>query len=131
MVRFLVNIVVSIITAALALLVVGWLVPGVTLRPGGFLVAVGVFTLAQAVLAPFVFNLARKYAAPILGGIGIVSTFLALFLATLFPGGVSISGVTAWVLAPLIVWVITALGVWILMGLFLTNRAAKRQAANP
>ncbi|MFU8947485.1 phage holin family protein [Mycetocola zhadangensis] len=128
MVRFLVNVVVSIIMAAIGLLVAGWLVPGVTLRASGFVIAVLVFTVAQAILAPFVFNMARQYAAPILGGIGLVSTFLALFIATLFPGGLSISGVLAWVLAPLLVWIITALGVWIAMGLFLKRRAAKRQA---
>lgn len=130
MFRFLMNVVVSIVTSTLGLIVVGWLVPGVDLQPGGFLVAVGVFTLAQAILSPFVFSMARQYAAPILGGIGLVSTFLALFIATLFPGGLSISGVLAWVLATLIVWIITALGVWILMGIVLKKHAAKRQAAS-
>ncbi len=129
MFRFLMNVVVSIVTAALGLLAAGWLVPGVTLQPGGFLVAVAVFTVAQAILSPFVFNLARQYAAPILGGIGLVSTFLALLIATLFTGGLAISGVTAWVLATLVVWIITALGVWILMGIVLKRHAAKRQAA--
>jgi hypothetical protein len=71
--------------------------------------------LAQGILTPFIFNLARRYASAILGGIGLISTFLALWIATLFPGGLTIRGI-GWVLAPLLVWTVTALGGWILMG---------------
>ena len=134
MIRFLLNVAIQLVSAAVALLVAGWLVDGVQLRVGGFIVAVAVFTIAQSILGPLVFNLARKYASAVLGGIGIVATFLALWIATLFPGGLAISGVTAWVIAPLIVWIITALGTWIL-GFFIIQRwwqrrtEAKRAAA--
>ena len=87
MVRFLVNIAVSLVMAALGLLLAAWLLPDFHLETGGFLIAVLVFTIAQAVLAPFVFNVARKYASAILGGIGLVSTFLALLIASFFPAG--------------------------------------------
>ena len=65
------------------------------------------------------FNLARQYASAVLGGIGLVSTFLGLFVATLFPNGLEISGITAWVLSALVVWLITALGTWILGALII------------
>lgn len=100
--------------AAIALFIASVTVSGVVVQASGFIVAVLVFAAAQAILAPFVFNMARKYASPVLGGIGIVSTLLALWVATLFPGGLEINGVTAWVIASLLVWVITALGVWFL-----------------
>lgn len=114
MIRFLLSIAISLVSAAVALLVTSWIVAGVTVHPAGFVVAVLVFTVAQAILAPFVFNLARKYASAVLGGIGLVSTFLALLIASLFPNGLQISGITAWIAATLVVWVITALGTWIL-----------------
>lgn len=128
MIRFLIQIVVNIITSAIALLIVAGLVDGVTLHASGFVVAVLVFVVANVVLSPFVFNMGRKYASALLGGIGLVSTLLALFIATLFNNGLSISGVTAWIVAPLIVWIITALGGWILLAWWTKRRVKERQA---
>ena len=129
MIRFLLNVAISIVSAAVVLLVARAVVDGVTMHAAGFVIAVLVFTAAQALLAPFVFNMARKYASAVLGGIGLVSTFLALFVATLFPNGLQINGLTAWVITPLVVWIITALGTWIL-GIFIIKRWwEKRQAA--
>ncbi|MGO3148407.1 MAG: phage holin family protein [Leucobacter sp.] len=128
MVRFLINVVVQFALAAIALLIAAWAIDGVTVRVGGFFIAVGVFAVAQAILAPFVFNLARKYASAILGGIGLISTFLALWVATLFGGGLSIHGVASWIAAPLLVWIITALGTWLLGAMFIEKWLEKRKA---
>ncbi|MGD9606382.1 MAG: hypothetical protein AB7V10_02760 [Leucobacter sp.] len=127
MIRFLLNVVSHLVSAVLALLIAGWLLSQwVTLHLGGFLVAVAVFALAQSILAPFVFNMARKYASALLGGIGLVSTFLALWVATLFPGGIEVVGI-GWVLAPLVIWIVTALGGWILMGVVFERYLKKRE----
>ena len=129
MIRFLLSVAISIVSATVALLVAAGIVDGVRMQPAGFVVAVLVFTAAQAILAPFVFNLARKYASAVLGGIGLVSTFLALLVATMFPNGLHISGITAWVTTPLIVWIITALGTWILGILIIKRWWEKRRQA--
>lgn len=127
MIRFLLGLASNLVLAAVALIVASLVVDGVHLQLGGFLVAVGVLALAQAILAPFVFNLARRYASAVLGGIGIVSTFLALWLATLFHGGITIDGATAWIAAPIIVWVVTALGGWIIMGVIVERWLKRRE----
>lgn len=129
MIRFLLNVVIQLVMAIVALLVAAWIVPGVHAEPAGFIVAVVVFTVAQAILSPFIFNVARRYASAILGGIGLVSTLLALWVATLFPGGLRIEGVTAWVITPLVVWLITALGTWILGFLVIHRWWERRQKA--
>lgn len=126
MIRFLIHVLINLATAAIGLLLAGWIVPGVVLQPSGFLVAVVVFALAQGVLGPFVFNMARQYAAPILGGIGLVTTLIALTVASLFDGGLTISGFMAWVGATLLVWIVTALGGWILAWLFITRRSERK-----
>ncbi|WP_313818003.1 phage holin family protein [Citricoccus sp.] len=126
MIRMLLQAAINVVMAAVGLLVAGAVIEGVTLNAVGFVAAVLVFVVAQAILGPFVFNLARQYASAILGGIGIVSTFLALWIATLIPDGLSIEGVSAWVLAPLLVWVITALGMWLLGFLVLKRWWDKR-----
>ena len=129
MVRFLINIAISLVTAALGLLVNSWILPDFHLDVSGFIIAVIVFTVAQAILAPFIFNVARQYASALLGGIGLVSTFVALLIASLFPDGIRIEGVVTWVLATLIMWIITALGAWLLGLWWLKNRRAERTAA--
>lgn len=133
MIRFLLSLGISIVSAAVALLVAAAVVDGVRVQAAGFVVAVLVFAVAQALLSPFVFTMARTYASAVLGGVGIVSTMLALFVATLFPGGLQIQGVTAWVVTPLVVWLITALGTWILGVLIIKrwwmNRTARTTAA--
>ncbi len=126
MTRFLIRIAISLGTSALALLVCFWVLPDFGLSPGGFITAIIVFTVAQALLSPLIFNLARKHASAILGGVGLVSTFVALLIASLFPGGLHISGIATWILATLIVWIITALGTWLLPLIFLKKTVTKR-----
>ncbi|WP_139415856.1 phage holin family protein [Agromyces laixinhei] len=128
MIRFLIRTAISLVTAALGLLVASWILPEFRIEWGGFIVAILVFAIAQAVLSPFIFNLARQHASAILGGIGLVSTFVALLIASLFPGGITISGVVTWILATLIVWIITALGTWLLPLIFLKEKAKKAKA---
>lgn len=127
MIRFLISVASSLVMSAIAMLLSGWwLAEWVTVQLGGFIVAVLVFTVAQAILAPFVFNLARKHASALLGGIGLVSTFLALWVATLFEGGITVSGL-GWLLAPLLIWIVTAFGGWIIMGVILKRYFEDRE----
>lgn len=121
MIRALLTFAINLVLAAIALLVTAWLVAGVSIQTSGFLVAVLVFALAQAILSPFVFNMARKYASAVLGGVGIVSCLLALWVATLLSSGLTINGLGTWVEAALIVWAITALGGWFLSWLVITK----------
>lgn len=129
MVRFLIGLAISLITAALGILLAAWLLEDFRVEAGGFIVAVVVFTVAQAILSPFIFNVARQYASAILGGIGLVSTFVALLIASLFPGGIRVDGAVTWVLATLIVWIVTALGTWLLGLWWLKNRGGPRRDA--
>lgn len=72
------------------------------------------FASAQAIFAPIVLSFARKYAEGLLGGIGIISTLVALIVAVWIPNGLTIDGALAWVVTPLIVWFITGFGGWLL-----------------
>lgn len=108
--RMLIRVALFLGSGAVAL-VVAWAILGSDFRlsVAGFLTAVVVFSVAQVALSPLVNKLARRYAEPLLGGVGLVSTFLALWVATLLSGGLQIRGVTTWIAATLIVWVVTAL----------------------
>lgn len=126
--RLLFQVLSQLVLASIALIVVNLTLPGVEVSVSGFLVAIAVFTVAHAILGPFVLSLAQRYAAPLAGGVGLIATLLALWVATLFPGGITIHGLQSWILAPIIVWFITALGGWIFMA-FVIDRWLKRRAA--
>ena len=128
MIRMMINLAINLATAAIGLLLASWLVPGVTVQVNGFILAVAIYTVAAAVFGPFVFNMARKYASALLGGIGLVSTLLALWVATLVPGGLTITGFTAWAATVLLVWLVTSLGGWFLVWWVFKRKAAARSA---
>ena len=129
MVRFLIRAAIFLGTAALGLLIAWWLLPGFRIDWTGFLVAMLVFALAQSLLSPLITKLASRHAPEVLGGVGLVSTFLALLLATVIANGLRIDGLLTWVLATLVVWLVTAVGTWLLSVAFLKRRVSERRDA--
>lgn len=124
MIRFMIRAAIFLATAALGLLAAALILPDFQLSLSGLLVAIIVFALAQSVLAPFIFKMARRYAPALVGGIGLVSTFVALLIASLVGGGLAITGIGTWILGTLIVWIVTALGAWLLPLIALKKRDA-------
>ena len=130
MIRLLIRALIFLVSAALGLLVAAWLLDGdFVLSASGFIVAVLVFTVAQSVLSPFIAKTTARFAPSFLGGIGLVSTLVALGLATLISDGLEISGATGWILGTVIVWLVTALGTLVLPMIFLKERASDRGRA--
>jgi uncharacterized membrane protein YvlD (DUF360 family) len=121
-IRFLLRVAVFLGSSAIGLLVAGWLVPGVSLSVLGFVTAVVIFTVAQGILSPFFLKMASRYASAFLGGIGLVSTFVALLLASLLSNGLSIRGVGSWIAATVVVWLVTALATVVLPVLVLREK---------
>ncbi|MCW2731556.1 MAG: rane protein [Mycobacterium sp.] len=124
MIRFLLRVLVFLGSSAIGLLVASWLVPGVSVRPLGFVTAVVIFTVAQAILSPFFLKMASRYASAFLGGIGLVSTLAALILASVLSHGLSVRGIGSWVAATVVVWLVTALATLLLPMLLLKKKAA-------
>jgi hypothetical protein len=122
--RFLARTAIFLGSSAIGLLVASWLVPGVTVRPLGFITAVVIFTVAQAILSPFFLKMASRYASAFLGGIGLVSTLAALILASVLTHGLSIRGIGSWVAATVVVWLVTALATLLLPMLILKKKVA-------
>lgn len=131
MVRLLLRALIFLASAALGLLVASAVLDGFTVAASGFVVTVVVFAVAQSVLAPFVFKMSSRYAPAFLGGIGLVSTFVALLLAHLLTDGLTISGVSTWVLAAVLVWVVTALATFALPLVLLREKKQRRAGRRP
>ncbi|MBP2451365.1 phage holin family protein [Mycolicibacterium lutetiense] len=126
MVRFLLRIAIFLGSSALGLLVAAWLVPGVSVSVWGFVTTVVIFAVAQAILSPFFLKMASRYASAFLGGIGLVSTLVALALAALLTHGLSIRGVGSWIGATVVVWLVTAVATVVLPALFIKKKVASK-----
>jgi hypothetical protein len=128
MVVFLIRSAIYLVSAALGLVVAALIVDDVHLTAGGFVVALIIFLLAQWILTPLVMKMTRKYANAFIGGVGIVSTFVALLIASIIGDGLSITGgIGPWVLAAVIVWLVTAIATLVLPMIFLRNRVQDRK----
>lgn len=124
MIRFLLRIAIFLGSSAIGLLVAAWLVPGVSVSAWGFITAVVIFSVAQAILSPFFLKMASRYATAFLGGIGLISTLVALFLASVLTHGLSIRGIGSWIAATVVVWLVTAVATVVLPALFLKKKVA-------
>jgi len=130
-IAFLIRAAIFVVSAALGLIVADLLLAGFHIDWSdwwGFVLAVVIFAVIQSVLSPFVFKMTHRHAPAMLGGIGIISTFVAIVIVVLIPSaGIGISEPLAWVLAPVIVWLVTALATWLLPPLFLKKEVAERR----
>jgi hypothetical protein len=114
MTRLLLRAAVFLGSAAIGLVAAAWLVHGVRVSVWGFVGAVVIFAVAQAILTPLIGKLATRYASAFVGGIGLVSTLVALVLASVLTRGLAISGTASWVGATVVVWLVTALATVVL-----------------
>ncbi|ACY22290.1 hypothetical protein Gbro_3084 [Gordonia bronchialis DSM 43247] len=109
MIRLLIRAVVYLVSAAIGLIVASAVLDDFHLHAGGFIVALVIFALAQLILGPFIARVVRNNAEALLGGVGLVSTFVALLIASLIGDGLEINGVAAWIAGTVIVWLVTAI----------------------
>lgn len=133
MLTFLIRAAIFLVSAALGLIAADLILEGFHIDWSdwwGFVLAVVIFAVIQSVLAPWVFKLTHRHAPALLGGIGIISTFVAILVVVLIPdAGIGISQPIAWILAPVIVWLVTALATWLLPPLFIKKKVDERREA--
>ncbi|WP_342000705.1 phage holin family protein [Microbacterium sp. LWH7-1.2] len=132
MLTLLIRALIFLVSAALGLIAADLLLPGFFLHWNdwwGILLAVVIFAVLQSVLAPWLFKITRRHANALIGGIGLLSTFVALLIAVLIPAaGIGIDGPVAWIIGTLVVWLVTALATWLLPPLFIKNKVQDRRS---
>ena len=123
MIRLLLRTAIFLGSAALGLIITSLILDDFHITAGGFIVVVVIFALAQSVLAPFLMKVAARNFTAFLGGIGLVSTFVALVLASFFGDALEIDGgVVTWLAATVIVWLVTACATALLPIILIKNR---------
>ncbi len=129
MLRFLAITVLTLLGNALGLIIASWILDGFNLTVVGFTWSVIFFTIAQLILTPFVLSMSLRYLPALRGGIALVTTFVVLWLTTLFTSGVEIKDLTAWILAPLIIWLVTVLA-GVVLPLFIFKKTLSKVKDN-
>jgi hypothetical protein len=130
-INMLIRAAIFLVSAFLGLVVADLLLPGFFLHWNdwwGILLAVVIFAVLQSILAPWLLRVTRRHAEALIGGIGLLSTVVALLIAVLIPAaGIGIDGPVAWIVGTLIVWLVTALASWLLPPLFIKRRVDARR----
>lgn len=94
---------------AIGLPVAAWVVPGVSVTVSGFVFAVVFFLVAQTVMSLWILKLPHGYASLLLGTASLAMTFVAISLASVFTGGLSIEGFASWIATVVLVWLVTTI----------------------
>jgi len=129
-IRLLVRLAIALAGNAVGLFVASLVFEDFEINATGFIVALIIFTIALALLTPFLASMLRRNqsTSSALGGVALISTFVSLLLTDLLSDGLEISGIGTWIGATLVVWLASLLAVFILpyLGLkkYLENRPA-------
>lgn len=134
MITFLLRMLVFLASAAIGLIAADLALEGFQIqwdRWWGFVICIVIFAILQSVLSPVIAKLADRYAPVLMGGIGIVSTLVALIIVVLLPsGGLRITDPVGWIVGSVIVWIVTALCTLLLSKLLLKDTATTKDATS-
>jgi uncharacterized membrane protein YvlD (DUF360 family) len=128
MIRFLISTAIFFMSALFGLFVADMLLSDLTVDAMSYVVVAIIFALIQAILSPLIFKMVHKNASAFSGGVGIISTLVALVITDLLVSGFNISGATTWILAALIVWLAGAIAAFLLPYLFLKRAVTEHRA---
>lgn len=124
MTRIMVRAVVLLASWAIGLAVASWVVPNVSVSTTGFVVAVVLFAVSQALVSLSILKLPHGYASLLLGATGLALTLIALGLASALTHELSIDGMASWIAVTLVVWLVTTLGAVCLPEVFARSEAS-------
>ena len=104
----------ALVANAVGLLVAAAVLSGFELDWSGFILAVIIFTVAFALLQPFLISQLRGRNSAMLGGTALIATLVSLIITDLVSDGLNINGVGTWIAATVIVWIASLLAAFIL-----------------
>jgi hypothetical protein len=123
-VRWLIFVVFMLLGTALGLLVANWILDDMSVGASGFFLDVLIFTGVLVVARPFFASMGLKHAPSLAGSSALIATLVALIVTTVLSDDLTISGVTTWVLATIIIWIVSVAAGFLLPAIFLKRAAA-------
>lgn len=128
MIRFLIRTAVFFASALIGLFVADMLLPDLSVAGESYIMVAIIFALIQALISPLMFKTVHRNASAFTGGVGLISTLVALIATTILTSGLTITGLTTWILAALIVWLAGAIAAFVLPLIFLKRTVQERHA---
>jgi uncharacterized membrane protein YvlD (DUF360 family) len=125
-VRLIASIVVQLIANAVGLIVANLLLDDMDLEVDGFLIAVGIFTLVEVLIQPFLAKAALTKSSALVGGTALIASLIALIVTDVISDGLSISGTATWIAAAVVVWLAALLATFLLPFLIFKETLARR-----
>lgn len=104
MMRIVAAVALRLLANAAGLLIAAVVLSGFRVTAAAFVVAVLIFTVVEVVLDPLMIKISLKYAPVLRGGVALVTTFLGLVVTSVVTDGMTIRGLSAWLIGALIVW---------------------------
>jgi hypothetical protein len=128
-IRLVVRTVIVLLGNAVGLVVASLVLDDFEIDVTGFVVSLVIFTVAVALLTPFLQSVMQRNrsASAAVGGVALISTFAALVVTDLLSDGLDISGVGTWIAATVIVWLGSLIAVFVLPYLGLKKYLEERR----
>lgn len=114
----------SLVGNAIGLMVAALVLDEMSIDGVAFVIAVVIFTVLTAVIEPLVNKVAERGAPAFQGGSALLTTLLALIVTAWLSDGLSISGLSTWILATVLVWLLTVIA-GVLLAKFLIKNAVR------
>ena len=114
MIRLIVRTIVALAANAVGLIVAAAVLDDMELDVGGFILALVIFTIAFALLQPFLVVQLRGAGSAALGGVALLATLASLIITDLLSDGFTIDGGVTWLLAAVIVWAAAVIATFVL-----------------
>lgn len=103
MMKFLLSAAVYVAANGIGLLLAVLLLPNFTVTFSSFLIAVTIFSVAEAVALPLLTKMSTGFAPQLAGGVALIAVALGL-LVTDWLSAMQIGGIANWLAATLLVW---------------------------
>jgi MFS family permease len=129
MLRLLASIVVRLIANAFGLFMASVLLSGFSINGIAFITAVLIFTIAEVVLDPLILKIALTSVPALRGGVALVTTLVGLIITDVISSGLTINGLSTWVLSTLIVWLAAVIAI-IVLPLFVFKKTLEKAKQN-
>jgi hypothetical protein len=128
MIRFLIRTAVFFLSALIGLFVADMLLSDLSVDGSSYILVAIIFALIQAIVSPLMFKMVHKNASAFTGGVGLISTLAALIITSIITSGLTITGLSTWILAALIVWLAGAIAAFLLPFLLVKRAVEERRA---
>jgi O-antigen/teichoic acid export membrane protein len=130
-IRFIVRTAIVLAGNAVGLIVASLVFDSFEIDAAGFILSLVIFTVATALLTPFLESTLRRNqsTSAAVGGVALISTFVALLITDLVSDGLSIRGIGTWIGATIVVWLGALIAVFILPYLGLKKYLEENRAA--